>query len=170
MIQTVFYRPYLTYLLQIYCNTHTTHLYHSQPLQGSLSSRVFWRGRFQTVQSMKYESLHPCLLQAPISGLLCESKSQTCKGRTPLPQQTVGWQNCSCPAFIAFGQWSGKSLFILIHVFSVLLLAHETEETAAEEKYLIYTMEKTLLWTGLYGKPSLCIFFNCKLLLQKKNK
>lgn len=40
---------------------------------------------------------------------------------------------------------------ILIHVFSGLLLAHETVESTAEEKYLIYILEKALLQTGFSG-------------------
>lgn len=40
---------------------------------------------------------------------------------------------------------------ILIHVFSVLLLAYETVESIAEEKHLIYTLEKALLQTGFNG-------------------
>lgn len=58
--------------------------------------------------------------------------------------------------------------FILIHVFSVLLLAYETVESTAEEKYLIYTLEKALLQTNFNGNSWGGIFRSSKLLLQKK--
>lgn len=72
-----------------------------QPLQGSLSSQVFWSHLFQTVKSMEEESLHPYILQMPIPGVCCmRERSQTCTGRTLLPHEMVGWENCSCPALL----------------------------------------------------------------------
>lgn len=65
--------------------------------------------------------------------------------RTPLSRETVGQESCSCPAL---GQRSGRTL-VFIHVLSVLLLAYETVETTAEEKYLIYTLGKALLESDL---------------------
>jgi len=99
---------------------------------------------------MKYESLHPHSLQAPIPDIRSvRARSQTCTGRTLPPHQPVGRENCSCPAFLLLDKRQAK--LCLIRVFSVLLLDHETVETTAEEKYLISTLEMALLQTGLYG-------------------
>lgn len=53
-----------------------------------------------------------------------------------------------------------------MHVFSVLLSAHGTVQTTAEEKYLIYDLEKSLLQTGLYAiledEYSLAISYFCR--------
>lgn len=93
---------------------------------------------------MKYEPLHLRLLQAPISGLLCESKESDLHGRNATAPSDSGMTESLLSSFYCF--WTiVREKFVLIHVFSVLLLAHETGEIAAEEKYLIYTLEKTLL-------------------------
>lgn len=142
MIQVVFYRPYLIYHLQIYRNTHTPHLYHSQPLQGSLSSQGVLKASFSDSAISEIQISPSTLLPVPIAVREQGARAAREERRCPMRQQD---ERTALVQLYGLGQRTGKHLFNLMHVFSVLQSAHKTVQTTAEEKYLIYDLEKPLL-------------------------